>query len=229
MSLLSGRRPTRTSIDIGQANPWLQTFVAGRWFASSQPDPGRHRRHGRGRALTGWRMRKQTRHAGAHEVCELPHASDDTRLDLSSHRQAVRLSPEGSDSRPVWAVQLRPQLNSGSRFRTERTVSGLMPGTAVADRLWGRVASPDLLRGRTDRRPVRLDPGASAPPPGSLELPNHANTDSGRGDSTSTPSQRGHGARRTTSMKRWRPKRQALREETPATSGWPDGLAEHRL
>ncbi len=115
-----------------------------------------------------------------------PHASDDTRLDLSSHRQAVRLSPEGSDSRPIGAVQLRPQLNSESRFRTERTVSGLMPGTAVADRLWGRVASPDLLRGCTDRRPVRLDPGDAPPPPGSLELPNHAETDSGRGDSART-------------------------------------------
>ncbi len=93
-------------------------------------------------------------------MCEPPHASDDTRLDLPDHGQALRLSSEGSDSRPIWAVQLRPQLNSGSRFRTERTVSGLRPGTAVADRLWGRVASPDLLRGRTDRRPVRLDPGA---------------------------------------------------------------------
>ncbi len=216
--------------DIGQANPWLQTFVAGRWFASSQPDREWHgRRPRRVRALIGQRMTTTTRHAGTHDVCEPPHASDDTRLDLSSHRQAVRLFSEGSDSRSIRAVRLRPQLNSGSRFRTERTVSGTTPETAVADRLWGRVASPDLLRGRTDRRPVRLDPGASAPPPGSSELPNHANTDSGRGDSTSTPSQRGHGARRTTSMKRWRPKRQALREETPATSGWPDGLAEHRL
>ena len=123
---------------------------------------------------------------GTHEVCESPRASDDTRLDLSSHRRAVRLSSEGSDSRSIGAVQLRPQLNSGSRFRTERTVSGLMPGTAVADRLWGRVASPDLLRGRTDRRPVRLDPGDAPPPPGSSELPNHAGTDSGRGDSART-------------------------------------------
>ena len=37
---------------------------------------------------------------GTHGVCESPDASDDTRLDLSSHRQAARLSSEGSDSRP---------------------------------------------------------------------------------------------------------------------------------
>ena len=40
----------------------------------------------------------------------------------------------------------------------------MTPETAVADRLWGRVASPDLLRGRTDRRPVRLDPGGLPSP-----------------------------------------------------------------
>ncbi len=144
MSLFSVRRAN--PIDIGQANPWLQTFVAGWWFAPLQPDHGRHRRgHGRVRALIGRRMKKQARHAGVHEVCEPPHASDDARLDLSNHRQAVRLSSEGSDSRSIRAVQLRPQLNSGSRFRTERTFP--MPGTVVVSGVWARVASstPDAI------------------------------------------------------------------------------------
>ena len=37
-----------------------------------------------------------------------------------------------------------------------------------------RVASPCPTRSRPDRRPVRLDPGVSTPPPGFSELTNHA-------------------------------------------------------
>ena len=105
--------------DIRQGQPWLQTRW---WFAPSQPNRRwRASRLGRVRALIGRRMSKQARHAGTHEGCESPHASDDARLDLSDHGQAARLSSEGADhrSRPHRAVRLRPQLNSGSRFHTK--------------------------------------------------------------------------------------------------------------
>ena len=186
MSLFSVRRAN--PIDIRQDPPWLQTYAARRWFASSQPDQRRDSPAlGRVRALTGQRMTTTTRHAGTHEVCELPHASDDTRLDLPNHGQALRLSSEGSDSRSIRAVQLRPQLNSGSRFRTERTFP--IPGTVVVSGVWIRVASstPDAIAHGPTTCPPRS--GGLPPPPGSSELPNHVETDSGRGDSTSTPSQ----------------------------------------
>ena len=99
MSLFSVRRAN--PIDIGQANPWLQTFVAGRWFAPSQLDHGQHRRCSRRvRAPAGGRVTASPDTQGLTKCVMPPHASDDARLDLSSHRQAVRLSPEGSDSRP---------------------------------------------------------------------------------------------------------------------------------
>ena len=139
---------------------------------------------GRVRALIGQRITTTTRHAGTHEGCEPPHASDDTRLDLSDHGQAGRLSSEGSDSRPIGPVQLRPQLNSGSRFRTERTFP--IPGTVVVSGVWIRVASstPDAVAHGPTTCPPRS--GGLPPPPGSSELPNHAGTDSGRCDSART-------------------------------------------
>ena len=85
--------------DIRQGQPWLQTRW---WFAPSQPNRRWHAsRLGRVRALIGRRMTKQARHAGTHEGCESPHASDDARLDLSDHGQALRLSSEEADHRPI--------------------------------------------------------------------------------------------------------------------------------
>ena len=137
--------------DISQGRPWLPTFVARWWFTPSQPDREWHgRRPRRVRALIGRRMTKQARDTGAHGAYELPHASDDARLDLSSHRQALRLSSEGAAyrSRPFRAVQLRPQLNSGSRFRTERTFPAcLCREPQSRGECWARVASstPDAV------------------------------------------------------------------------------------
>ena len=80
MSLLAVRA-TDFSIDIRQGDPWFSTLVARRWCTASRPDRRRLRLH-RVLALTGRRMTKQARPAGAHEGCEPPHASDDARLDL---------------------------------------------------------------------------------------------------------------------------------------------------
>ena len=145
--------------DIRQGQPWLDLFAARRWFALSQPGQG-HDSPARVRALTGRRMTKQVRHAGTHEGYESPHASDDARLDLPNHRQAVRLSSEGSDSRSIRTVHLRPQLNSGSRYRTERTLPTLRcwEPQPCGDRA-SESPRPISSWSRTDRRPVRLDPG----------------------------------------------------------------------
>ena len=169
---------------------WLHTFVARRWFASSQPNDGpQDRCPSRVRALIGRRMTKQARHAGTHAGCELPHASDDARLDLSSHWQAVRLSSGETDdrSRPIWAIRLPPQPNSGSRCRTREDCLRVVRRRPPTRRGRGLESPRPICRGgaRTDDLSASIL-GESPPPPGSSELPSHARTELGRGDSART-------------------------------------------
>ena len=186
------------------------------------------------RALTGRRMTKQARHAGD---------SRSMRAALCERRRAARPAEApagrtavlGGSSRQLPAH--RGLSNSGHSSTAGRGFAQERMSLARARRRpqsrryrRSRVASPCSARGRSDRRPVRLDPGVSTPPPGSSELTNHAKPI--RGEATRrAPELRGQrgdfGARASSavcsqaaSSKTRRPKRQARGAGRPsATSG----------
>ena len=171
MSLVSARRPRRTFIDIrqGDLHPRLYIFAAGWWFASSQPDQGPHS-PARVRALIGRRMTKQARHGGAHGVYELPHASDDARLDLSEPPAGPTAVFEGSGL-PLPIHQDRPSpATAQQRVQVSHREDCLRHD--AGDHQRGEVVGSS-----------RLVWEAGPPPPGSSELPSPASTNLGRGDS----------------------------------------------
>jgi hypothetical protein len=154
---------------------------------SPPPDRGWHQCVvGRVRALIGWRIRKQTRHAGVHEVCDA----------ASCERRHA--------ARPVEPPAGRTAVTGGKRFPARLGCPA--PATAqqrvevshredclrpdAGDRRRGQVVgSSRLARPAAGAHgPPTCPPrsGGLPPPPGSSELPNHVGTDSGRGDSART-------------------------------------------